>query len=71
LWGKPRHTAEVPSRIVCLSLPARPGILAARPRADAVPIRIFATDISDRAIEAARAGAYGESIPVSISFLER
>ncbi len=33
----------------------------------AVPIKIFATDISDRAIEAARVGVYGEGIAAEVS----
>ncbi|MBI3461504.1 MAG: chemotaxis protein CheR [Planctomycetes bacterium] len=36
-------------------------------RADAVPIKIFATDISDKAIDVARAGAYGEGIAAEVS----
>lgn len=35
--------------------------------ADAAAIKIFATDISDRAIEFARAGAYGEGITAEVS----
>jgi two-component system CheB/CheR fusion protein len=35
--------------------------------ADTTPIKIFATDISDRAIEAARVGAYGEGIAAEVS----
>jgi two-component system CheB/CheR fusion protein len=35
--------------------------------ANATPVKIFATDISDRAIEAARAGAYGEGIAAEVS----
>jgi two-component system CheB/CheR fusion protein len=35
--------------------------------ADAVPIKIFGTDISERAIEAARAGAYSEGIAADVS----
>ena len=41
--------------------------------ANTTPIKLFATDISDRAIEAARAGAYGEGITgeVSVERLQR
>ena len=35
--------------------------------AEAVPIKIFATDISERAIETARAGVYGEGIAAEVS----
>ncbi len=35
--------------------------------ANATPIKIFATDISDRAIEVARAGVYGEGIAAEVS----
>ncbi len=34
---------------------------------EAVPVKIFATDISERAIEAARAGLYGEGIVADVS----
>jgi two-component system CheB/CheR fusion protein len=36
-------------------------------KANTTPIKIFATDISDRAIDAARAGAYGEGITGEVS----
>jgi two-component system CheB/CheR fusion protein len=35
--------------------------------ANAPPIKIFGTEISDRAIEAARAGTYGESVAADVS----
>ena len=35
--------------------------------AEAMPIKIFATDISERAIEVARAGIYGEGIAAEVS----